>query len=333
MTAIRLRIYSNPGRLLAGALHRFRFIGSENMTQQPSISAATHIGVVSLTVADMSRSLQFYENVLGLRRQSASDEGGLLVAADGTPLLELVEQRGARPKPQRATGLYHFALLLPSRLDLARWLQHVAETRWPLQGWADHGVSEAIYLADPDGNGIEVYRDRPRAEWPMADGGLRMVSDPLDARGLLALLGDDTQPWQAMPAGSVMGHVHLHVADIELARMFYCDVLGFDLVQRYGASALFVSAGGYHHHIGLNTWAGQGAPPAPAGSAGLRNFQILLPDQDAVAEVAVRLEQAGISFARSDGEITLRDPSGNGIHLVTEGQGWQQIENLPQLWQ
>ena len=287
------------------------------MTNQPSISPAAHIGIVSLTVSDLAQSLAFYDTVLGLRAAPVAEGRTLLTAADSTPLLELVERRGARPKPQRATGLYHFALLLPGRLDLARWLQHVAEARWSLQGWADHGVSEAIYLADPDGNGIEVYRDRPRAEWPIANGQLQMVSDPLDARGLLALLNGDGEQWQVMPAGATMGHVHLHVADIEQSRAFYCDVLGFDLVQRYGASALFVSAGGYHHHIGLNTWAGQGAPPAPAGSAGLRHFEIIVPDTDALAEIVARLDRAGVAYQRDEVEITLQDPSRNAIRIVT----------------
>lgn len=286
------------------------------MTHRSLISPATHIGVVSLTVADLFRSHQFYDRVLGLRGAPAPDGRARLAAADGRVLLELVEQRGAPPKPQRATGLYHFALLLPSRLDLARWLRHVAATRWPLQGWADHGVSEAVYLADPDDNGIEVYCDRARKEWPLANGELQTVSDPLDARALLALLGDDAPPWQTMAAGATIGHVHLHVADIEQARVFYCDVLGFDLVQRYGASALFVSAGGYHHHIGLNTWAGQGAPPAPAGSAGLRGYQIVLPDGAALDQTVARLAAAGVPFDRNGRQVALVDPSHNGIWLL-----------------
>ncbi len=286
------------------------------MRQQESIDPTAHIGMVSLTVADLARSLQFYNDVLGLHGDGAHEGRARLAAADGAPLLDLVEVRDAPAKPQRATGLYHFALLLPGRADLARWLQHVAAVNWPLQGWADHGVSEAIYLADPDGNGIEVYRDRPRAEWPVRDGQLQMVSDPLDARGLLALVDGDASAWQSMPAGTTMGHIHLHVADIDAAKVFYCDVLGFDLVQRYGPSALFVSAGGYHHHIGLNTWAGQGAPPAPAGSAGLRHYEIVLPEADAVDAVAGRLARAGVAFEQTDSMVTVSDPSGNRIVLA-----------------
>jgi catechol 2,3-dioxygenase len=271
-----------------------------------------------LTVADLARSLRFYGDVLGLRPAERS-AGSALLAAGATPLLHLIELPGARPKPARATGLYHFALLLPSRPDLARWLRHVLELNWPLQGWSDHGVSEAVYLADPDGNGIEVYRDRPRAEWPVANGELQMVTDPLDAQGLLALAGDDG--WPAMPAGSVMGHVHLHVRRIDEAQDFYCGVLGFDLMQRYGPSALFVSTGGYHHHIGLNTWAGVGAPPAPAGSAGLRYFTLVLPDETSLASLVGRVQQAGIAVTPQDGGWFLQDPSGNGIRLTISQAG------------
>lgn len=272
------------------------------------------MGLVSLAVADLVRSLRFYGDVLGLRPVERSN-GRALLAAGETPLLRLVEQPGARPKPARATGLYHFALLLPCRPDLARWLRHVLESGWPLQGWSDHGVSEAIYLADPDGNGIEVYRDRPRAEWPMANGELQMVTDPLDAASLLAL-ADGAEPWQAMPAGATMGHVHLHVRRIDEAQSFYCGLLGFDLIQRYGPSALFVSAGGYHHHVGLNTWAGVGAPPAPAGSAGLRYFTMVVPDEASLASLVARVQQAGIAVTPQSDGWYLHDPSGNGIRLA-----------------
>ncbi len=283
------------------------------MSNQSALDPKTHVGAVSLTVDDLARSLRFYRDVLGLA-DSRSDGASALLFAGDRPLLHLVELPGARPKPARATGLYHFALLLPSRPDLARWLRHVLESNWPLQGWSDHGVSEAVYLADPDGNGIEVYRDRPRAQWPMSNGELQMVTEPLDAQGLLALAPDDGG-W-AMPAGAAMGHVHLHVASISQAQTFYCDVLGFDLVQRYGPSALFVSAGGYHHHIGLNTWAGVGAPPAPAGSAGLRHFTVVVPDEASLSSLVARVQQAGIALAPQDGGWLLQDPSGNGIRLV-----------------
>ena len=291
------------------------FPEARTMKESASIDPAARVSVVSLTVSNLARSMQFYQRVLGLSDQPAADGAVMLCAQDGAQLLHLAELPGAPPKPPRAIGLYHFAVLLPDRLELARWLRHVLESGWPLQGWSDHGVSEAVYLADPDGNGIEVYRDRPRAQWPIAHGELQMVTDPLDAAGLLAL-ADGVATWQTMPAGASMGHVHLHVRQIAEAQDFYCGVLGFDLVQRYGASAAFVSAGGYHHHVGLNTWAGVGALPAPAGSAGLRHFTVALPDQAALAALVARVQQAGVAILPQGRDWLLHDPSGNGIRLV-----------------
>jgi catechol 2,3-dioxygenase len=213
------------------------------------------------------------------------------------------------------TGLYHFAILVPSRAHLARALRRLVDARTRLQGAADHGVSEAIYLADPDGNGIEIYRDRPRPEWPMTDGQLHMGVDPLD---LEALLDESDDRSSALGPGTVVGHVHLHVADLAAARRFYVDVLGFAVMQRYGPSALFVSAGGYHHHIGLNTWAGVGAPPPPPGAVGLRHFVVSLPNASALEEVGARLREAAIPV-ETDGETILtKDPSANAILLAAK---------------
>jgi catechol 2,3-dioxygenase len=224
---------------------------------------------------------------------------------------------GARPKPARATGLYHFAILTPTRLALARSLRRLAEAQWPLSGASDHLVSEALYLDDPDGNGIEVYRDRPRDEWPRVGGKIRMATDPLDFDGVIAELERDDQPWDGLQPETTIGHVHLHVADLRAAEAFYHGVLGFDIITNYGGSALFVSAGGYHHHLGLNTWAGVGAPPAPPDAAGLRRFAIALPDADALETVAARVRAAGIAAEQTEAGLTLRDPSQNGVLLTT----------------
>jgi catechol 2,3-dioxygenase len=183
-----------------------------------------------------------------------------------------------------------------------------------MQGAADHGVSEALYLADVDGNGIEIYRDRPRGEWPIVDGRLQMGADPIDFDDLLAAA--DEKPASAgegLAHGTVIGHVHLHVSRIADAQRFYVDVLGFELVQRYGPSALFVSAGGYHHHVGLNTWAGVGAPPPPPGAVGLRHFDVRLPGDAAVADVLVRVRAADVPIESVTGGFLVRDPAGNAI--------------------
>ena len=189
----------------------------------------------------------------------------------------LVEEPGARPG-RGYTGLYHFALLLPARVELARWLAHAARTRIPLQGLSDHFVSEAIYLGDPDGHGIEIYADRPRERWEgiVAQ---RMTTLPMDVDDLFRELDDPaTEPFEGLPAGTVMGHVHLRVAAIPETVAFYRDLLGFGLMAQLGNQAAFLSAGGYHHHLGANTWESAGAPPPPAGTAALRHATIVLPD-------------------------------------------------------
>jgi catechol 2,3-dioxygenase len=282
-----------------------------------SIDPNTNLGAAYLTVADLERSQRFYRDVLGFR-ELVRDGDTLALSADGaTPLLVLTEQSGAPPKPARATGLYHFAILTPSRLDLARSLRRLAEMRYPISGASDHLVSEALYLDDPDGNGIEIYRDRPRAEWPRIGGQIKMATDPLDIDGILGELERDDRPWDGLAPATTIGHMHLHVADLKAAEAFYHGVLGFDIVMRYGPSALFVSAGGYHHHVGLNTWAGVGAPPAPAGSAGLRYFVVQLPDQAALDAVLARVREAGLPIEPRDEGALVRDASGNGVVLAT----------------
>lgn len=271
----------------------------------------TILGPVHLTVADLDRAMAFYGGVLGLRARGR--DGAAVLTADGdTPLAVLHVRPGARPRPPRTTGLYHYALLLPTRADLARTLLRLSERRYPLEGASDHLVSEALYLPDPDGNGIEIYADRPREAWPTRHGRLQMASEPLEAQDLLREVAGNP-PWQGLAPGTRVGHVHLHVAHLASAEAFYRDVLGFDLMLRFGASAAFLSVGGYHHHIGLNTWAGVGAPPPPPDAAGLRFFTLRLEDEREGAEMSARLARAGATAQAQDGGLLVRDPSGNGI--------------------
>ena len=285
-----------------------------------SIHPDTQLGLVALTVADLPRSMAFYQDVLGFELLQEGPEQAVL-GAGGTPLLVLHELPGAGPAPTNVTGLtglYHFAILVPTRADLARSLLHMVESGYPLGGASDHLVSEALYLSDPDNNGIEIYRDRPREEWPRKGGQLQMASDPLDLRALIAEAQADPRPWNGLAAGTRLGHMHLQVADIPQARDFYHGVLGFDIVfdwERMGA--LFVSAGGYHHHLGLNTWHSRGGRPAPEGSAGLRYFTVLLPDEDALAPVLTRFDAAGISYRQDNGGVVVDDPWRNSILLLT----------------
>jgi catechol 2,3-dioxygenase len=286
------------------------------------IDPGARIGAVHLTITDLRRSVRFYETHLGFtvhrrdERTAWLGAGGPLDAGGARPDLLILSQCETAPRVRGTTGLYHFAILVPSRADLARSLRRLVATDTIMQGAADHGVSEALYLADEDGNGIEIYRDRPREHWPVVDGQLRMGADRLDLEALLAEAGraDSTA---GLPAGTVIGHVHLHVARLQDAHAFYVDVLGFELTQRYGSSALFVAAGGYHHHIGLNTWAGVGAPPPPPGALGLKHFVVQLPDAAALAAVADRLRAAGITPEPLEGGLLIHDPAKNAVLLRT----------------
>jgi catechol 2,3-dioxygenase len=277
------------------------------------ISAATTLGAVSLTVADLERSVTYYEQAVGLNVLERAGQRASL-GTDGRELLQLVEEPGARPAVGY-TGLYHFALLVPERADLARWLAHAARERQPIVGLSDHFVSEAIYLSDPDGHGIEIYWDRPRELWE----GLvreRLTTQPLDVDSLLGELDDPAaEPFDALATGTVMGHVHLKVATIPDTISFYRDLLGFGLMAQLGAQAAFLSAGGYHHHIGANTWESGGARPAPAGAASLRHATIVLPH---VAERDRLITRLGSSdrVAEEEGNPIVVDPSGNRL-LIT----------------
>ena len=285
-------------------------------TPTTSIDPATEVGLLALTVADLDRSVAFYTEAIGLAVLERHASRATLGVA-GTPLLLLDEQPGARPWPSGGrsyTGLYHFAILVPTRAGLGRWLRHWLGLGLPLPAQGDHLVSEALYLADPDGHGIEIYRDRPRQEWRWVNGQVRMASDPVDIRGLLAEAEQAGQPWTGLAAGTRVGHIHLQVGDIAQAAAFYHQVLGFDIVAAM-PSALFVSAGGYHHHLGMNTWHSRGAGPAPEDTVRLRFFTIDLPTEEARRAVVARVEAAGLGHTETDGAVAVQDPWRNTILL------------------
>ncbi len=281
------------------------------------LGAHTEMGVVRLTVSDMRSSRSFYERALGLQAQDLGD-GKLGFGAPGEPsLVELTPDASAPQLDRRATGLFHLAILVPTRVDLARSLARLAQARWPLHGASDHLVSEALYLSDPDGNGIEVYRDRPRAQWRHDErGNLQMVTLALDLRSLAGELADPEQTPSTVAPGTRIGHVHLQVADIDEAEVFYSGLLGFDVTTRGYPGALFVSAGGYHHHIGLNTWHSAGAAPPPPGSIGLRSFDVRLSDEAELDRILGRIDAAGLATQPINGPGALvHDPSGNAVVL------------------
>lgn len=277
------------------------------------IAASTTMGAVHLTVSDLARSLDYYDRAIGLETLESHAGRASLGSAD-RELLVLVEEPGARPA-DLSTGLYHFALLVPERVALARWLAHAARDRVSLTGLSDHFVSEAIYLRDPDGHGIEIYADRPREAWEGLVGE-RMTTLPLDVDSLLGELDDPAlEPFDGLVPGTVMGHVHLKVSEIPGTIGFYRDALGFGLIAALGGQAAFLSAGGYHHHLGANTWESAGASPPGAGTASLRQATIVLPDRAERDRVVARLEAYGAAIGDSNGEPLVRDPSGNAFVL------------------
>jgi catechol 2,3-dioxygenase len=228
-------------------------------------------------------------------------------------LLRLQELPGSRVI-RRATGLYHFALLVPSRLELARTLRHLIDTQTPIGGASDHLVSEALYLSDPDGHGIEIYADRPRSAWYDQAGRFHMGTIRFNVESVMSELEVGVEPWQGLHPETTMGHVHLQASDVEAATQFYLDVLGFELMVGI-PQASFVSAGGYHHHLGMNSWMGAGAPPPPENAARLLSYEILLPDQSALDAVLSRVEDASITTLNQDGGWVVRDPSQNVLVL------------------
>jgi catechol 2,3-dioxygenase len=279
------------------------------------ISPATRMGAVHLTVADLDRSLAYYRQAIGLAVIEQSG-GQASLGAGGDPLVVLVEQPGARPAPH-STGLFHFALRVPERRDLAGWLAHAARDRVEVSGLSDHFVSEAIYLHDPDQHGIEIYHDRPRASW---EGQVeRLTTLPLDVSDLLGELPDpERAEFTGLPTGTDMGHVHLQVADISSTVGFVRDVLGFELMAVLGDQAAFLAAGGYHHHIGANTWNSRGAGPPPPGSAALRHATIVLPDRGERDRVAARVADGGQEPQPYMGGLLVHDPSANALLLTAD---------------
>ncbi len=280
-----------------------------------SIHPGTSIGLVTLRVANLERSRSFYEGILAFQAVEQGQGRVVLGSEDKQPLLELIEVAGAAPQPRRATGLYHVAILFPTRADLGRELLRVTGAGLQV-GQGDHLVSEALYLSDPDDNGLELYRDRPRSEWHWTNGVVQMATDPVDMRGLIEEGRRDAEPWEVIPAGTRVGHIHLQVADIQEARRFYSTILGFDVTADLSAhGALFISAGGYHHHIGLNTWHSRGAKPTPSNAAGLQTYVIAIPTREGLQEVKERLVAHSVPFEEQEDGIRVNDPWQNAIML------------------
>lgn len=273
---------------------------------------APHIytGEVHLNVLDLTRSVQFYKEVIGFKVLEEATDKVVLTADGKTPLLIIEQPEHVTPKEAHKSGLYHFALLLPTRADLGAIIKHFIQHQVQI-GASDHLVSEALYLSDPDGNGIEIYIDRDPAVWSWDNGKVAMSTDPLDGDSIVAESGEQT--WNGLPVGTVMGHVHLHVAHLPETEKFY-NALGFEVVTDY-PQALFMSNGKYHHHIGLNTWNGVGAPRPIEGSVGLQSFALVYPTKAVLDEAIAKMGALEAKVVASESGFEVEDPSGNRVVL------------------
>ena len=275
------------------------------------LPAATHVGGVRLQVSDLARSRAFYEQVLGLRVHASTNDSAALGPPDSDPLISLQSSSGVTPARRGAFGLFHFALLVPDRATLGRFAAHLSAIRARV-GSADHSVSEALYLTDPDGLGIEVYADRPRSAWRRRAQELVMTTDPLDTAGVVA--AGENRPWSGMPAGTTIGHVHLHVASLEEGERFYHAALGFDKTVWTYPGALFLAAGGYHHHLGINTWSA--GPRAKDDEARLIDWELVVPGADDASAAAASIGRAGYGAQRTGAGWTAADPWGTQVRIV-----------------
>jgi len=294
------------------------------------IDPKARIGWVHLTVSDLEKSLDFYINLLGFYKLKELNKTAFL-GIDGKTLIILTEHKGAKPKPYRTRGLYHYAILLPTRKDLARILVRLLNYEYYIEGFADHVATEAIYLADNNGHGIEIYWDRPREKWKFVNGKLYMATLPLDIENLIEEIKEEkfkialSNEWR-IPSNTRIGHIHLHVSNLKIMEEFYTKALGFDLTLRYMGSASFLAAGGYHHHIGMNIWAGLNAPPVPEDCVKLISYSIILSSKENLKELTNNLVNLNVNFKEDLGEyaeliqegISVKDPDGNLIIIGLE---------------
>lgn len=274
------------------------------------------MGSVYLTIIDLERSLYFYRDQLGFQVIQESADHAVLSADGEIPLIRLKRLEHPVDKPKRTSGLYHFAILLPERKALAEILKSFIMCSVMMDGTSDHQFSEALYLTDPDGHGVEIYADRAKKDWEVNEKGeYAGVTIPLNAEELLTLAN---QPWAGMPKGTKMGHVHLHVSDLIKSEQFYTEVLGFDPTIQMEDHAVFVSAGGYHHHLGLNVWNGRGVPHPPKGSIQMEKYTILLTDNSHLNSMMQHLNTMNIPFDNTDKGILIKDPAGQSILIAKD---------------
>ena len=273
----------------------------------------TYVGEVGLKVVDLKKMKQFYQEIIGFDVIS-EEQNYVELGAGGKVLVKLEAIEGVTPKQGRYAGLYHFAILLPTREDLGKILVHLHQQGIQL-GSSDHLVSEALYLSDPEGNGIEIYRDREPEQWNWNNDEVAMAVDPIDAQGLVEAAQNSPEPWKGMPETTVMGHIHLHVSNLVEARDFYVEALGFEVVSSLGGQALFLADQKYHHHIGMNVWNGTGIPALPEKEAGLHYYTLIM-EEEKRKELGKKLQTMGTEIVEHDNYWEVKDPSGNAIRLL-----------------
>ncbi|MFJ7664026.1 VOC family protein [Lysinibacillus sp. NPDC097162] len=271
----------------------------------------TYVTNVEIKVSDLQRSLTYYKEIIGFKVLQQESNRATLTADGKTALLTIVQPESVEQKTRTTSGLYHFALLLPTRRDLANIITHFRQSSVYF-GASDHDVSEALYLRDPDENGIEIYVDRPENDWTWQNDQVHMVTEPLNIPGILV---EANGSWEGLPANTVMGHIHLSVSNLAAAEEFYTKGLGFDIVTRYGEQALFISTGRYHHHIGLNTWYSEGAPKLGDNQIGLKSYSLRLDNEVQANKIKANLRQIGASVIDINGGFQTVDPAGNAILL------------------
>ncbi|WP_223637214.1 VOC family protein [Planococcus sp. 4-30] len=280
-----------------------------NFHQKP----VTYVGEVGLKVMDLKKMKQFYQEIIGFDVIS-EEQNYVELGSGGKVLVKLEAVEGVTPKQGRYAGLYHFAILLPTREDLGKILVHLHQQGIQL-GSSDHLVSEALYLSDPEGNGIEIYRDREPEQWNWSNDEVSMTVDPINAQGLVEAAQSSSEPWKRMPETTVMGHIHLHVSNLVEARDFYVEALGFEVVSSLGGQALFLADQKYHHHIGMNVWNGTGIPALPEKEAGLHYYTLIM-EEEKRKELGKKLQAMGTEIVEQDNYWEVKDPSGNAIRLL-----------------
>ncbi|ALV21708.1 Glyoxalase family protein [Carnobacterium antarcticum] len=281
-----------------------------------SLNEKTHIGEVVLNVENLKDMKQFYQTIIGMDIKTETSSAVSFGAKEDETILLTLQSVPAGDVDVRSTGLYHLALLLPTRQDLGEMLYHILVSGYPLTGASDHGYSEALYLDDPEGNGIEIYWDKPKTDWDIrADGQIAGVTEPMDAEGVIA---EAKKAFSGLPVGSFMGHVHLFVADLDRTEAFYKNLVGFDLKFDFGAQAKFFAAGEYHHQIGANTWAGKGIPAAEKGTRGLAYYTIVVPVKEDFTRIQATLDEQQYAYQLDEAAnvLSLEDPNGITLKIV-----------------